>query len=109
MFVADVFTKLPKGNVRVSVSDSSMGPVVTEVKGLRGGSEWRANEMEGVPAYHVDGEIRVDCRRQIVRCARRLGYPTISLLISCHAETRRARHETLRRRPGGGDGDPARI
>ena len=33
MFVADVFTKLPKGNVRVSVSDSSMGPVVTEVKG----------------------------------------------------------------------------
>jgi len=23
MFVADVFTKLPKGNVRVSVSDSS--------------------------------------------------------------------------------------
>ena len=34
MFVADVFTKLPKGNVRVSVSDSSLGPVVTEVKGV---------------------------------------------------------------------------
>ena len=41
MFVADVFTKLPKGNVRVSVSDSSLGPAVTQVKGLRGGAEWR--------------------------------------------------------------------
>ena len=41
VFVADVFTKLPKGNVRVSVSDSPMGPVVTEVKGLRGGAEGR--------------------------------------------------------------------
>ena len=41
MFVADVFTKLPKGNIRVSVSDSSLGPVVTQVKGLRGGAKWR--------------------------------------------------------------------
>ena len=41
MFVADVFTKLPKGNVRVSVTEGSMGPVVTEVKDLRGGAEGR--------------------------------------------------------------------
>ena len=46
MFVADVFTKLPKGNVRVSVSDSSLGPVVTEVKGLHGGAEWVAKEIQ---------------------------------------------------------------
>ena len=47
MSVVDVFTKLPKGNVRVSLSDSSMGPpVVTEVRGLRGGSERVANEIQ---------------------------------------------------------------
>jgi hypothetical protein len=46
MFVADVFTKLPKGNVRVSLPDSSLGPVVTKVKALRGGSEWAANEIQ---------------------------------------------------------------
>jgi hypothetical protein len=55
MFVADVFTKLPKGNVRVSVSDSLMGPVVTEVKGLRGGAEWVANEIQQALAYDPTG------------------------------------------------------
>ena len=55
MFVADVFTKLPKGNVRVSVSDSSMGPVVTEVKGLRGGSEWVLNEIQQALAHDPMG------------------------------------------------------
>ncbi len=55
MFVADVFTKLPKGNVRVSVSDSSLGPVVTEVKGLRGGAEWVANEIQQALAYDPTG------------------------------------------------------
>ena len=55
MFVADVFTRLPKGNVRVSVSDSSLGPVVTEVKGLRGGAEWVANAIQGALAYDHTG------------------------------------------------------
>jgi hypothetical protein len=41
MFVAGVFTKPPRGNVKVSVSDSSLGPLVAEVKELRGGAEWR--------------------------------------------------------------------
>ena len=49
MFVADVFTKLPKGNVRVSVSDRSMGPVVTQVKGLRGEAEWVATMAIALP------------------------------------------------------------
>ena len=53
--VADVFTKLPKGNVRVCVSDSSMGPVVTEVVGLRGGSEWVANEIQQALAHDPMG------------------------------------------------------
>jgi hypothetical protein len=75
MFVADVFTKLPKGNVRVSVSDSSLGPVVTEVKGLRGGSEWVANEIQGALAYDHTGiptvrwaetDIPASLRRNIV-------------------------------------------
>ena len=55
MFVAYVFTKLTKGNVRVSVSDSAMGPVVTEVKGLRGGSEWVLNEIQGALSYDHTG------------------------------------------------------
>ena len=59
MFVADVFTKLPKGNLRVSVSDSPVGPVVTEVKGLRGGSEWVLNEIQGALAYDPMGLLTV--------------------------------------------------
>ena len=55
MFVADVFAKLPKGNVRVSVSDSSLEPVVTEVRGLRGGSEWVANEIQQALAHDPMG------------------------------------------------------
>ena len=51
MFVADVFMELPKGNTPVRVEDSSMGPVVTEVKGLRGGSEWVLNEIQGALSY----------------------------------------------------------
>ena len=75
MFVADVFTKLPKGNVRVSVSDSSLGPVVTEVKGLRGGSEWVANEIQQALAYDHTGiptvrwsetDIPASLRRKVV-------------------------------------------
>jgi hypothetical protein len=55
VFVADVFTKLPKGNISVQVEDSSMGPVVTEVKGLRGGSEWVANATQVALAYDHTG------------------------------------------------------
>ncbi len=54
-FLSQVYGKLPKGNVRVSVSDSSLGPVVTEVKGLRGGSEWVANEIQGALCYDHTG------------------------------------------------------
>jgi hypothetical protein len=46
--------------VKVYVDDSPfVGPVVTEVKGIRGGSEWVANEIEGALAYHPDGTIGV--------------------------------------------------
>ena len=68
MFVADVFTKLPKGNVRVSVSDSPLGPVVTEVKGLRGGSEWVANEIQQA-LLHVPSPLSIAGIRVIARPA----------------------------------------
>ena len=55
MFVADVFTKLPKGNVRVCISEGSLGPVVTEVKRLRGGAEWVADEIQQAIAYDPVG------------------------------------------------------
>jgi hypothetical protein len=46
--------------VKVYVDDSPfVGPVVTEVKGIRGGREWVANEIEGALAYHPDGTIGV--------------------------------------------------
>ena len=75
MFVADVFTKLPKGNISVQVEDSCMGPVVTEVKGLRGGSEWVANAIQGALAYDhtgiptvrwADTDIPASLRRKLV-------------------------------------------
>jgi hypothetical protein len=46
-FLSQVYGKLPKGNVRVSVSDSSLGPVVTEVKGLRGMKSSRSSGANG--------------------------------------------------------------
>lgn len=75
MLVVEVFEELPKGAVRVYVSDSALGPVVTEVKGLRGGSEWVANEIQGALAYDHTGiptvrweetDIPASLRRNIV-------------------------------------------
>jgi hypothetical protein len=46
--------------IRVYVADSpDFGPVVTEVKGIRGGREWLATEIERALAYHADGTIGV--------------------------------------------------
>jgi hypothetical protein len=46
--------------IRVYVADSpDFGPVVTEVKGIRGGQEWVATEIERALAYHADGTIGV--------------------------------------------------
>ena len=75
MFVADVFMELPKGNISVRVEDSSMGPVVTEVKGLRGGAEWVLNEIQGALSYDhtgiptvrwADTDIPASLRRKLV-------------------------------------------
>ena len=75
MFVADVFTKLPKGNISVQVEDSSMGPVVTHIKGLRGGSEWVLNAIQGALSYDhtgiptvrwADTDIPASLRRKLV-------------------------------------------
>ena len=46
--------------VKVYVADGEdFGPVVTEVKGIRGGREWVANEIQDALAYGADGSIRV--------------------------------------------------
>ena len=75
MFVSDVYGVRPKGRVSVAVTDSSLGPVVSEVKGLRGGSEWVANEIQGALAYDHTGiptvrwaetDIPASLRRNIV-------------------------------------------
>jgi hypothetical protein len=46
--------------VKVYVADGpDFGPVVTEVKGVRGGREWVANEIQDALAYNLDGSVRV--------------------------------------------------
>jgi len=46
--------------VKVYFADGpDFGPVVTEVKGIRGGREWVANEIQDALAYDPDGSIRV--------------------------------------------------
>ena len=46
--------------VKVYVADGDdFGPVVTQVKGIRGGREWVANEIQDALAYDLDGSIRV--------------------------------------------------
>ena len=46
--------------VKVYVADGpDFGPVVIEVKGIRGGREWVANEIQDALAYDPDGPIRV--------------------------------------------------
>ena len=55
MLASMVYEKLPKGNISVQVEDSSMGPVVTQVKGLRGGSEWVLNAIQGALSYDHTG------------------------------------------------------
>jgi hypothetical protein len=75
VYKRQVFTKLPKGNISVQVEDSCMGPIVTEVKGLRGGSEWVANSIQGALAYDhtgiptvrwADTDIPASLRRKLV-------------------------------------------
>ena len=64
--------------VKVYVVDGpDFGPVITEVKGIRGGREWVANEVQAALCYtpggipHVDWastDIPDSLRRKIVVC-----------------------------------------
>ena len=72
---AAVYGTLPKGNISVHVADSPAGPVVTHIKGLRGGSEWVLNAIQGALSYDhtgiptvrwADTDIPASLRRNIV-------------------------------------------
>ena len=60
MLAAMVYGHQPKGKVRVRVEDNALlGPVVTEVKGLRGGVEWIANAIQAALVYDSSGYLTV--------------------------------------------------
>jgi hypothetical protein len=54
-----VYGKSTKGNVKVYVTKLFDSPWVAEVKGLRGGSEWVANEIQGA----LDQDLNVQWRK----------------------------------------------
>jgi len=60
MFASMVYGNLPKGKVRVFVEDNALyGPVVTEVKGLRGGAEWLSSAIQNALCYDCTGHLTV--------------------------------------------------
>ena len=88
--------------VKVYVADGEdFGPVVTEVKGIRGGREWVANETQDALAYGPDDSVRG--RREEVTSVRRLSklcHPFARLRTGFEEQSDEKSLQTVLARPG---------